>query len=142
MKVFLFQNQFAAKVESGEKLQTVRARRKHPVKPGDWLSLRMWSGKPYRSRQMKLRLSVCSKVEEVAIDEYGLLWLNAFPCVDKVADAFARADGFDSYESMLEWFKQTHGLPFVGQVTHWEKISNLKSQISDSPSANICGICG
>ena len=49
--VLMCQAQFAPMVESGDKRRTIRPRRKRPVKMGDHVSLRQWTGKPYRSKQ-------------------------------------------------------------------------------------------
>jgi uncharacterized protein YqfB (UPF0267 family) len=58
-RTIMFQPRFARLVESGAKTQTIRvkSKAKHPrplPKPGDFLSLREWEGKPYRSKQRKL----------------------------------------------------------------------------------------
>lgn len=47
--VRMFKPQFAPLVESGKKLQTVRPTPKRMPKPGDKISLREWTGLPYRS---------------------------------------------------------------------------------------------
>jgi hypothetical protein len=35
-------------------------------------------------------------------------------------DVFAQADGFTDWEEMVGWFRDTHGLPFVGHLIMWE----------------------
>ena len=35
------------------------------------------------------------------------------------ATAIAKADGFGSWEEMLDWFEKTHGLPFEGLLIRW-----------------------
>ena len=112
MVVILFQPQFHAAIRSGTKHQTIRLPRKRPIRPGDELSLRAWSGKPYRSKQQELATSVCAKAEHVTIDFY----------FDD--DAEARHDGFADAEEMREWFMDNHGLPtptqpFVGTRIVW-----------------------
>lgn len=122
MPVVMFKEQFAAKVASGEKRQTIRPPRKRPIKPGDKLSLRKWSGSAYRSPQVKLLESVCEKVSTILIDE-------SFKEFTFVVDGerlnqeqwakLARADGFHCTTDMLDWFRKTHGLPFAGVMIHW-----------------------
>lgn len=113
--VRMFKPQFAPLVESGEKCQTVRPTPKRMPKPGDRISLRMWTGKPYRSKQRVLRESVISEVAAVDITETGIA-VNSYaePC-----DDFARADGFQDFYELRDWFKATHGLPFRGVVIKW-----------------------
>jgi hypothetical protein len=49
----MFQDRFADKVRDGRKLHTIRKTAR--CKVGDTLSLRRWSGTPYRSKQELLR---------------------------------------------------------------------------------------
>jgi hypothetical protein len=65
--VFLFRKRFHEPVISGAKLQTCRGVRKRPVRPGDLLSLRGWTGRAYGSPQFVLRESLCLSVEPIAI---------------------------------------------------------------------------
>lgn len=108
MRVILFQDKFAELVRSGAKKQTIR--RKSRCKPGDELSLRKWSGKPYRSKQETICNSVCTRVQEVRIYEGP---------ATETSEILARADGFSSHAEMQAWFKNTHGLPFEGQQIEW-----------------------
>ena len=110
--VILFQPQFADKVRDGSKLQTIRPPRKREIHPGDELSLRRWTGAPYRSKQEVLREAVCVEVEPILLRDwsYGS---------DKHLDALARADGFADWPEMRDWFRATHGLPFRGVLIRW-----------------------
>jgi hypothetical protein len=118
--VRMFMPQFAPLVESGVKPHTVRKTPKRMPQPGDLISLRTWTGKPYRSKQRVLRESVITKVEPVTFLRlhrvaFGDGILN---CEDELA--FAKADGFESPAAMFKWFEDTHGLPFSGIVIHWD----------------------
>ncbi len=33
-------------------------------------------------------------------------------------DEFARVEGFKDFDHMKQWFRDTHGLPFIGQFNH------------------------
>lgn len=107
MAVIMFQPQFHKAVESGEKRQTIRPPRKRPIKAGQELSLRAWTGKPYRSAQREIKKAVCQSIEPIRIDE-------TFSDDDE-----ARRDGFSDAEEMREWFRSTHGLPFSGDRIRW-----------------------
>jgi hypothetical protein len=117
----MFQAQFAPLVKAKTKLQTVRPKRKRPVCVGDRLSLREWTGKPYRSKQRILCEASCTKVQSIDISKDRAIWLDDFRIKFRSeAEAFSRADGFASPEAMHAWFEKTHDMPFSGTVIHWE----------------------
>lgn len=123
MRVLMFQDRFAGKVLDGSKPHTMRKTAR--CKPGYVLSLRRWTGKPYRSKQETLRTETCLSVEpvhmenvrgrgfSVSIDGRSLL-------LSQIED-LALADGFDSYADMVSWFLHTHGLPFDGFLISWKE---------------------
>ena len=120
MRVIMFQDRFAPKVHDGSKCQTIRKEAR--CKVGDTLSLRRWTGKPYRSKQEILREAVCESAEPVLIlrplgEASAAVGLNVIRGAD--ADAFARADGFADFGEMVKWFENTHGLPFNGWLIKW-----------------------
>lgn len=115
--VRMFKPQFAQLVEAGTKCQTVRPTPKRLPRAGDSISLRAWRGKAYRSKQRVLREAVISEVAMVDITETGIA-VNSYavPC-----DDFARADGFQNFVELRDWFKDTHDLPFEGILIRWNK---------------------
>lgn len=117
--VRMFKPQFAELVESGEKVQTVRPTPKRIPKAGDKISLRAWTGKPYRSKQRVLRESTITKVEHVEIRATEM-YLGGRWIPFEHMHAFARADGFTGANDMIGWFNFTHGLPFRGVVIYWQ----------------------
>lgn len=88
-------------------------------KVGDKISLREWTGKPYRSRQRILKESVITRVDDIYIN-HGGIELNGSTLFEHAARRFAQADGFQSEREMIDWFKSTHGLSFLGVVISWE----------------------
>lgn len=114
MRVILFQDRFADKVRDGTKPHTIRKTAR--CKPGDTLSLRRWTGKPYRSKQETLREVVCMAVTPVEINRFGADLGDVFV---HSPDTLARHDGFSGWPEMREWFERTHGLPFHGFVIEW-----------------------
>lgn len=114
--VRLFQPRFAALVEAGTKTQTVRPWPSRMPKAGDKISLRAWTGKPYRSKQRVLREAVITACLPVDISEHSVA-VNS--CVE-ICDDFARADGFLNFNDMAAWFQEVHGLPFYGVLIRWE----------------------
>lgn len=120
MRVLLFQPRFARLVESGKKRCTIRAKARCTY--GDELSLREWTGKPYRSKQRELRPTArCKYVSpitiEAATDDGLTIRVSGLPVS---ADEVALADGFASARAMRRWFADTHGLPFRGELIEWE----------------------
>ncbi len=122
MIVKLFQPRFAPLVESGTKRQTIRPTPKRMPKIGDALSLRQWTGLPYRSPQRVLREASVKAVSACEIHGYGLIVRGRtfFVDSDRVElDAFSKEDGFKDWQDLLEWFESTHDLPFSGILLEW-----------------------
>lgn len=127
MRVIMFQPQFAEKVRDGRKPHTIRIKAR--CKAGDVLSLRRWIGLPYRSKQETIRTATCLCVESVSIGHGAsgdALSIAGVECDTSARDALARADGFECFTDMLDWFRKTHGLPFSGELIKW---SNNKSSV-------------
>ncbi|WP_157837108.1 ASCH domain-containing protein [Geminisphaera colitermitum] len=123
----MFKPRFAALVESGAKLQTVRPKPKRMPQAGDAISLRCWTGLPYRSKQRVLREATISQVSEIVIAAEGISPIRVEPLGTSGAlnywpspDVFAHADGFADWPEMREWFATTHGLPFAGIIIFWD----------------------
>lgn len=115
----MFKPQFAGKVRTGSKLQTIRPVPKRMPKPGDKISLRAWSGKPYRSKQEVLREAIIEEILPVEITDDGPI-LDGIELWGLEIRLFAENDGFDTWEDMCEWFRTTHGLPFAGIFISWQ----------------------
>lgn len=133
MVAYSFQKQFVAAVRSGAKLQTIRAPRKDNkhAKPGDAVQLYTAMRRPECEL---LRESVCVSVQRITIetvaervqvfdDERETVMVLALTASDFVSranlDEFAKADGFDDWRSMRDWFKKQHGPRFEGVLIKW-----------------------
>ena len=122
MKVIMFQTRFAGKVACGEKLQTIRAARKVPIRKCDELSLRAWTGLPYRSQQRVLKECSCQRVAVVKLEQTPwefIITVDGEYLPLEHFDRFARRDGFEDIQELIAWFEATHGFPFVGQLICW-----------------------
>lgn len=119
MIVRMFKPKFAPKVESGEKKQTVRPRPKRMPKIGQDISLREWTGKPYRSKQRELARSTVTAVASITIHE-NAIEIDGTLQTFKEDEAFAKADGFGSAREFFQWFRSNHELPLDGIVTCWK----------------------
>lgn len=114
--VKMFKPEFAELVRLGKKRQTIRPTPKRMPQRGDVVSLRCWADKPYRSKHVILGQGRITWVSMVDITENGIV-VNSYsePC-----DDIARADGFENFFEMREWFDREHGLPFKGIMITWE----------------------
>lgn len=118
--VIMFQNRWEEQILAGTKVQTVRPRVKRFICAGTLLSLRVWSGAPYRSKQRELLRVICTSATDVEIHVGGVKIGDSFLGVED-NDKFAKRDGFaDYYGEMVEWFEKMHGLPFVGRAIAWD----------------------
>lgn len=113
--VRMFKPEFAARVAAGEKRQTVRPLPVRMPKAGDWVSLRTWTGRPYRSQQRVLREAVIRRVSRCIVRASSVL----VDGVEQEPDRFAAADGFKCYSAMADWFEREYFLPFSGIVIYW-----------------------
>jgi hypothetical protein len=125
-----FKAQFADDVEDGRKRRSIRAPRKdgRDPKPGD--KLQLYTGMRQKGCR-KLGEAVCARVRAVEIDHMGItlegrkLSAGDAPAYAGGVDPesydsdFARADGFDTFQDMREFFEREHGLPFKGKLIEW-----------------------
>lgn len=116
MKVLLFERRFWAPIVAGEKVHTIRRPRKHPICPGEDISLRGWEGKAYRSRQRVLCDETCLTVRECWIDAQGIVIDQHRFSAQHELDAFAVSDGFSDWSEMRTY---RDDLPFSGDLIQW-----------------------
>jgi hypothetical protein len=135
--VILFQPRFAAAVQSGAKLQTIRPWRRRMIDVGDVVDLRAWTGLPYRSKPRQLREAmVCEKSPILINVTIGrdftqrevILGYNGKRLDDRALLAFAVADGFTGPEEFFGFFIKAYSkatrfgtkLSFHGQLIRWQ----------------------
>ena len=108
------------------KHHTIRAG--HRFKPGDWFSPRVWSGQPYRNKQIIIAPPIQVKqVWNFEICDDGRIQIDGKTIFDpdfqfaesnKRLIEVASNDGL-SVTDMLLWFK--HPKPFTGQIICWNE---------------------
>lgn len=100
------------------KHHTIRAGHRFYV--GECFSPRIWSGKPYRSKQLIIGPDIEIKsIWNFKIKSTGAMYLEGFPPYD--IDMVAKNDGL-SNEDFLDWFEYPR--QFTGQIICWnEKIN-------------------
>ena len=115
MVAYSFQGRFADAVASGAKRQTIRAARKRRhARAGEMLQL--YTGMRTKACR-KLRDAVCVKSTYCAIYDESIT-TGDHPPAD--LDEFAQRDGFADFADMTDWFREMHGLPFIGQLIVWK----------------------
>jgi hypothetical protein len=104
------------------KLHTIR--RSARMKKGTKLSLRVWTGLPYRSPQRMFVETECTGVQKIHI------WHDSFGGRNVVIDdrdellsseqieKLALNDGFDNVDQFFSWF----GWDFTGYIIHWHDL--------------------
>lgn len=119
MPALNFQKKFAPDVKSGKKKQTIRLKRKNPIKEGDTLYL--YTGMRTKSCE-KLREVKCDGVLDFKIYGDGLTFeIGQTPVHHNDSmNRIAIADGFKDWREMVQWFSKTHGLPFEGDLILWK----------------------
>lgn len=138
--LFGFKEQFAPHILSGRKRGTVRVERKdnRRAKPGKPLAL--YTG--LRTNTCKLiARPTCLFVTPLMISMRGwshtgvmhedfIKWFEADPKLAdmKINDAFAYADGFESWDELVDYFKPTYDYPFEGVWTTWNPINQGESK--------------
>lgn len=129
MVALSFKPEFVIAIDAGEKRRTIRQVRKvgnpEPGKP-----LQLYTGMRTKDCE-KIRDATCTRVRPVTICHMGVkldgrnLLAGDAPAYQGGPDPegwdgdFARADGFDSFAEMAEFFERQYGLPFHGQLIEW-----------------------
>jgi hypothetical protein len=114
-----FKKQFAGDVESLMKRQTIRQKRRKPIKVRDRLYL--FTGQRTKFCR-KLGEGYCLSVQDILF-EIDNLYVNIY--VDNVKlsmiESFelARADGFESVPDFVNFFYKNYGFPFNGDLIKW-----------------------
>lgn len=120
MRVVMCKPRFIDKIKDGIKVTTMRVNARCLV--GDVLSIRVWEGRPYRSKQREIYRTEVRDVARVMVTPMGV-WLGDFiyeegPELEKIA----AWEGFENWEEMRAFFEETHGLPFRGEMISWRAI--------------------
>lgn len=121
MAILNYQKKFAPLVEKGIKRQTIRARRKRPVRVGE--NLYHYTGLYTKSARL-LRRCPCNYVADIDIDldidkRIEVVINRETPLSYEEKEALAKKDGFSNMDEMFNFFKDLYGLPFYGQIIRW-----------------------
>ena len=123
MGLYNFQKRFARFVRDGSKRHTIRAKRKHPDKPGD--TLHLYTGLRTKNAEL-LGRAICVRVEDIRIDQNCGVLVDGERLRLSERNALAFCDGFRSrgvdhaFEEMMEFWNGR--LPFSGDIIHRSKV--------------------
>jgi hypothetical protein len=95
-------------------------------KAGDKFSPRVWSGKPYRSKQIKIAPDiVIKKTFDFEIDLNGVYSINGKYISQQMYPVLSQNDGLAEYD-MQYWFMPDYTKPkeFKGQIICWDESIN------------------
>lgn len=118
--LFNFKKQFASAVESGQKTQTIRCKRKDGKRPAIGDIAKLYTGLRTRSARL-LRAAPVTECVSVRMHlDVGLIIVDGRKLDFAEASAFARADGFITPVEMRQWFKNQYKTDdFEGFCVHW-----------------------
>lgn len=117
----LYENMLSPSLVDASKLEpkhhTIRAG--HNVKVGDTITFYVWSGKPYRSKQIVIAPPIeVKKVWDFELTFDDLIYIDgklyAYSSSEDAIEALAKNDGLSDVD-LLNWFKE----PFEGQIICW-----------------------
>jgi hypothetical protein len=120
MPALNFQKRFAAEVEAGSKRQSIREKLRFRI--GD--TVHLFTGMRQRGC-VRLGMGTVVDIASVRIVNslgWDRLFLEGKQLSSQPARVFALADGFNGFEEMAKWFRDTHGLPFDGFLIRWEPV--------------------
>ncbi len=116
----MFENRFVSLVKSGEKRHTIRRVRKGPqIDAGNILSLRHWNAKPYRSKQIEIGETACTKTSGFVLSESGGMSIDGVILDSCQAERLANVDGFDSVGEMVDWHRNAGQLGSELRLIEW-----------------------
>lgn len=118
MPLLNFKKQFASKVESGDKRQTIRAYRKDGLHPKAGDTLYLYTGLRTKAAR-KLKETKCKTVEPIIIEWLGSIKISGISLSPLESHAFAVSDGFTSIQPFIDFFRETHAFPFKGLLIKW-----------------------
>lgn len=108
---------------AGVKDCTIRARRRDGrprAREGETVSLRVWTGLPYRSKQREFAQRPVKFTFPVRVSAGGIDRLDLAEGRSRLSTKhLARSLGFKNWREARRWYEEAHGLPFEGELVHF-----------------------
>lgn len=131
MRYIIFNEMFGEPILRRKKLTTIRA----AEKPPGFYSLRVWSGAPYRSKQVEFVKALLTSPCPIRIEAGSPVVVSRRPIMRTIHPAvppkvlvgeqeldreerecLGKAEGFASFDAFLTFFTTMHRLPFQGYI--------------------------
>ena len=117
MGLYNFQPRFEKPILDGIKTHTIRARRRHPDKPGN--TLHLYVGLRHPGARLLMR-PTCTRVEDIEILGKFLIVIAGVQLCGDELESLAVRDGFTSHSNMIAFWRGK--FPFVGHLIHWRPL--------------------
>lgn len=129
MVSFTFKAEFIPLIHSGDKFQTIR--RSMRCKPGE--TMHLFTGLRTKDCQ-RIGEAICQEVFPVMFREnsFHTGFNHKVSQMDNPDEllAFAKADGFSSWEDCHQFFRNHYEFPFTGFVHRWDPSTFKKAEAS------------
>jgi hypothetical protein len=116
MGLYNFKPRFRQPILEGKKRHTIRARRRHPDKPGN--TMHLYTGLRTCNAELIARVQ-CTWVSEIRIGLAGAITVDGRSLSRPEREILARHDGFESLVDMILFWRDGRRLPFEGQIFGW-----------------------
>ena len=125
MPLINFKKQFAPMVESGDKRQTIRPKRKDGKNPHVGDRLYFYVGLRTKGCR-KIGEGICREVTPIYLEADYSIILGTEKLDYEQKEDLARKDGFASFDEMMQFFDDLYqegeepGVPFHGLLVKWD----------------------
>lgn len=131
MVAYSFKQRFVEAIRGGTKRQTIRADRRRHARPGE--EVQLYCGMRTRGCFLiaRARCIETLPIELSFVSRCIVIGTRATIVGRQNRDAFARADGFDTWDDMMAFWRQEHphvGPSFCGVLVSWRPESQKESQ--------------
>lgn len=114
MRYIVFHQHFVEPIIQRIKFTTIRPGDINNIKkrlpPNTPVSLRIWEGKPRRSKQKEFATAEISHIDRLHLDiPHKELYINYQRIGYDDREKFSQYDGFYNFEEMLDWFRKMYG---------------------------------
>lgn len=132
MPALSYKARFVDLVASGHKPHSIRAWRKRPFKVGDVLmhytAMRTKACRKIRPDTLctaAVPIKINARLRQVTIGAEGSRFYKRGRLNDSSLIALGVLDGFDNINEFFQFFAETHGVVFTGQLVEWNPSTNI-----------------
>ena len=134
MATLSFASMFANRVERGEKLHSIRSRRKRPEQWIPGKSVHLFTA--MRTKHCRrLGLGIITSVDDITIFDDAVEIEGVRVDTERELSAFARANGFLTWSQFQEFFTEHYGLPWSGSLIRWQLVTPVSPTALEGKSS-------